>query len=176
MASVSIRNLSRSSTDFYVGDRWVVAITGADPLQAVTMWSRINGVGDPGGAWAYGTTDSAGNFRIEGTMGREDVGAWQQFWLVGGVQILPTLSFRVRPTPTSPSELPFEIPESNWENGNSHTPITKVLFVSDDQTLRAMPMDIVLGKVLLGGWARPWNLMTSVVGSRLPARRRVYAY
>ncbi len=172
MATVTLQNLSRpGSLDFYAGERWAARITGATPGGTVSCQ-----VVQSGSETTYGTTDADGNFLMIGTMGREDVGLWTEIWKVNGVQVLPSIQFRVRPVRVNPSELPFEIPESNWEHAAAHTPIDKVLFTSDDLTVRAMPMDIVLGKVIVGGRAAPWNTMSSAVGSQLPARRRVYAY
>jgi hypothetical protein len=170
MATVTIRNLTNpGSTDFYAGERWAIEITGAAPNQAVSV-ERL------GIETAYGTTDATGYFRMVGTMGREDVALWTEVWKVGGVQVPPTIQFRVRPARISPSELPVEIPEGMWLYGVAEDPIPTDIFISDDATVKAVPTSIILGAVAVESWVSPWNLCSTSMGSRLPVRRRVYAY
>jgi hypothetical protein len=167
--SVTLTNLSRNSADFYVGDRWAVEITGAASGQTVSV-VRL------GIERTYGLTDANGYFRMIGTMGREDIGLWIEVWKVGGVDVPPTIQFRVRPAPIGPNEAPFEIPESSWVWGNSDAPMPADIFISDDATVMAAPMDITLGTIEPGGEADPWNTCSTSVGSMIQARRRVYAY
>jgi hypothetical protein len=170
MATVTIKNLTRpGSTDFYAGEWWVVEITGAAPNQAVSVLRAGNERG-------YGTTDATGYFRMIGTMGREDIALWIEVWKVGGVDVPPTIQFRVRPARVDPSELPVEIPEGLWAHGQVGESLPFVIFVSDDETVKARASDLTMGVVAIESWAIPWNLSSTSVGSRLPALRRVYAY
>lgn len=172
MAYVTFSNLSRpGNTDFYVSERWAVQITGATPGKTVSCQ-----VVQSGSETAYGTTDSSGKFLMIGTTGREDVGLWTEIWKVDGTQVLPTIQFRVRPARVGPSEDPIEIPEGLWLWGMADSPMPADIFVSDDETVKAAPMDLTLGSIAVESWAAPWNVMSSAVGARMPARRRVYAY
>jgi len=175
MSSVSIQNLSRpGNTDFYSGERWAIVIVGATAAKAVSNTATANGV--PLGTTTYGTTDANGYFLMIGTMGLEDTALWTEIWKVDGVQVLPTLQFRVRPARPTPSEAPFEIPEGLWLYGVANLPMPVGIFISDDATVTAAAMNLTLGSVAVESWASPWNIMSSAVGSMLPSRRRVYAY
>ncbi len=176
MATLTITNNTHTgSSDFYVSDRWTVQIGGAAPNSAVTNTATKDG-GAPG-TWTYGTTDADGNATIVGTMGREDMGSWVEVWKVGGVQVPPTLTFRVRALPVAASELPADIVEEWWQYGASNPPMPSELFVSDDLTAKALPSNFRVGMVRVGGWAVPFNLCSGSVGRKLAPRRRVvYAY
>lgn len=80
---VSIQNSTRSgSTQFVVGDAWLIQIRGASPNQPVSATSSQNGQTHAGES--FGNTDAYGNFSISGVMAADQIGTWAQQWFVGG--------------------------------------------------------------------------------------------
>ena len=82
---VQLFNLTRiGASNFVVGDNFTVLVYGA-PGQAVTVYAVQDGKSL--GTAAMGETDSAGNFRLDGTMAPDAVGAWQEIWYLDGVKV-----------------------------------------------------------------------------------------
>ena len=97
-----IINLSRpDSAEFYVGDRWRIIAAGR-PGAGVWLHAWQNGT-DLGTA-TLGSTNEYGNFVLEGSMGPETVGDWQEEWYVGDEQLQPILTFNVYPAESAPEE------------------------------------------------------------------------
>jgi hypothetical protein len=96
--SVTLLNTARGASDFYVGDGFILTITGGAPNATVSVAWAHNGSG--GGPGPFGTTDGSGTFQVAGTMDLASVGAWTQTWYVAGVQVTPTLVFVVAPGPS----------------------------------------------------------------------------
>ncbi len=92
---VRLANLTRpSETNFRVGDRFRLEISGGQPNAAVVDIATHNGQVS---TTRHGTTDAAGAWAIEGVMGADHVGTWTQQWTVGSVPATPELSFQVLP-------------------------------------------------------------------------------
>lgn len=89
--TVTLRNLSRSSANFYVGDSWQVTIRG-EAGKDVSVTTSHDGYTSSA---SYGQTDASGSFILTGSMAASHVGNWLETWKVGGVQASPTLSFFV---------------------------------------------------------------------------------
>jgi hypothetical protein len=87
---------SRGGVSLYVGDTWLVSITGASPNSPVT----VSGSG-PGGSFSgtpMGSTDGNGNFSKSGTVGTGEIGSWSEQWAVGGASS-GSFSFTVAAAP-----------------------------------------------------------------------------
>lgn len=73
---------SRGGSSLYVGDTWLISITGASPNSPVTVSG--SGPGGPFGSTPMGSTDSSGNFSKSGSVGTGEIGSWVEQWAVGG--------------------------------------------------------------------------------------------
>jgi hypothetical protein len=81
-AAVKITNASRpGSTDFQVGDRFEVVVTGA-PNLPVSVRTMRQGRTDWGPVVAY--TDAGGRWSTQGQFEKQDFGQWSETWTVGG--------------------------------------------------------------------------------------------
>jgi hypothetical protein len=92
-AAVRITNASRpGSTDFQVGDRFEIVVTGA-PNLPVSVRTMRQGRTDWGPVIAH--TDAGGRWSTEGQFEKQDFGAWSEVWTVGGKAANPVVSFWV---------------------------------------------------------------------------------
>src|ERR1700723_1376032 len=81
-SAVKITNLSRpGSTDFQVGDRFEIVVTGAPDLP-VSVRTMRQGRTDWGPVVAY--TDANGRWSTQGQFEKQDFGGWREIWTVGG--------------------------------------------------------------------------------------------
>jgi len=93
-ASVKMTNTSRpGSTDFQVGDRFEVVVTGA-PNLPVSVRTMRQGRTDWGQVIAY--TDINGRWSTEGQFERQDFGEWRETWTVGGKVANPAINLSVQ--------------------------------------------------------------------------------
>ena len=82
-----------SLTTLTVGDSFSFLVTGAPPLSLVS-------VSEAGWSGSVGYTDARGFFFLNGIVGFNVVGTWQQTWTIGGVVAQPgPLQFTVTPKP-----------------------------------------------------------------------------
>lgn len=89
--SAKVVNLSRPGQPFQVGDRYRVEVRGA-PNKTVTGSANHNGQST--GAQNFGATDSSGYFQLEGQLGAQHAGQWNESWTVGDT-LAGTVSFSV---------------------------------------------------------------------------------
>ena len=90
---VRIANATRpSSTDFQIGDRFEIVITGTAD-QPVSVRTTLNGRTDWGPV--IGRTDRNGRWSTTGQFEKGDFGDWSEVWTVGGRVANPLLHFSV---------------------------------------------------------------------------------
>jgi hypothetical protein len=90
---VRVLNTSRpASTDFKIGDRFGIEITGA-PNQPVSVRTTRQGRTD----WSpvIGSTDSIGRWSTAGQFEKSDFGGWTEVWTIGGKLASPAIHFWV---------------------------------------------------------------------------------
>ena len=88
-----VDNDTGSLTTLAVGDSFSFQVSGAPPLSLVS-------VSEPGWSGSVGYTDASGLFFLNGIVGSNVVGTWQQTWSVGGLVAQPTpLPFTIIPKP-----------------------------------------------------------------------------
>ena len=88
-----VDNDTGSLTTLAVGDSFSFQVTGAPPLSLVS-------VSEAGWSASVGYTDASGLFWLNGTVGSNVVGTWQQTWTIGGVSAQPgPLQFTIIPKP-----------------------------------------------------------------------------
>jgi Galactose oxidase, central domain len=76
-----------------VGDSFSFLVTGAPPVSSVF-------VSEAGWSSSIGYTDASGLFWLNGIVGSNVVGTWQQTWTIGGVLAQPgPLQFTITPKP-----------------------------------------------------------------------------
>ena len=87
---------SGDNTNFKVGDRWQIKITGAAPNAPVTVSGGMSGGSTfaSQGMTSQGTTDSSGNFTMNGQMDQSQIGSWSESWSIAGAPI-SSFSFNV---------------------------------------------------------------------------------
>ena len=86
-------NDTGSLTTLAVGDSFSFQVTGAPPLSLVS-------VSEAGWSGSVGYTDASGLFWLNGIVGSNVVGTWQQTWTIGGVLAQPgPLQFTITPKP-----------------------------------------------------------------------------
>jgi hypothetical protein len=94
-------NLSHPfSSEFQIGDRFEVQITGA-PRQPISVRTVRQGRTDWGPLIA--STDSTGQWSTAGQFEKSDFGGWSEIWTVGGKLATPALQFYVK-APCLPGE------------------------------------------------------------------------
>jgi hypothetical protein len=87
-----VDNNTGSRTTLAVGDSFSFQVTGA-PVSLVS-------VSEAGWSGSVGYTDASGLFWLNGIVGSNVVGTWQQTWTIGGVSAQPTpLQFTIIPKP-----------------------------------------------------------------------------
>jgi hypothetical protein len=90
---VHLRNLTRpASSDFQVGDRFEIVITGA-ANQPVSVRTTMKGRTDWGPV--IGRTDMSGRWSTAGTFEKGDFGDWGEAWTVGSKRADPVIRFQV---------------------------------------------------------------------------------
>ena len=90
-----INTTSGDSSTLYVGDSWVLEVTGDPGAEVLSSGSG------PDGAWSgtsHGRTNSQGILRLTGSMSTAEIGRWSQTWTVGGKRA-GSLSFEVKARP-----------------------------------------------------------------------------
>jgi hypothetical protein len=88
-----VDNNTGSLTTLAVGESFSFQVTGAPPISLVS-------VSEPGWSGSVGYTDASGLFFLNGIVGSNVVGTWQQTWTVGGVSAQPgPLQFTIIPKP-----------------------------------------------------------------------------
>jgi len=88
-----VDNNTGSRTTLAVGDSFSFQVTGAPPVSLVS-------VSEPGWSGSVGYTDASGLFFLNGIVGSNVVGTWQQTWTIGGVSAQPSpLQFTIVPKP-----------------------------------------------------------------------------
>ena len=86
-------NASRpASTDFQIGDRFAIVITGA-ANQAISVRTSMQGRTDWGPV--IGWTDLSGRWSTTGQFEKSDFGDWSEVWTVGGRRANPDVHFFV---------------------------------------------------------------------------------
>jgi hypothetical protein len=86
-----VDNNTGSLTTLAVGDSFSFQVTGAPPVSLVS-------VSEPGWSGSVGYTDASGLFWLNGIVGADVVGTWQQTWTIGGVVAQPVpLQFTITP-------------------------------------------------------------------------------
>jgi hypothetical protein len=89
---LSFTNLtSGHNSNFKVGDRWQIHISGAAPNQPVSVTGGLNGAS---ALAPQGNTDASGNFSLNGQMTQAQVGAWSEAWSVGSTPVA-SFTFKV---------------------------------------------------------------------------------
>jgi len=88
---------SGDNSNFKVGDRWQIQISGAAPNAPVSVNGGMNGAN---ALTPMGSTDASGNYTRNGQMSQAEVGSWQETWRVNN-QILNTFTFKVSPAGTA---------------------------------------------------------------------------
>lgn len=102
--TVSLSNTTNlSSTNFQVGDSFVLKVTGAKPNQPVGI--SVTHDGAPSTA-NLGNTDMNGNFSLTGTMSNAELGNWVENYSVGGT-VIAQFSFSVTSKQQGPSTSPL---------------------------------------------------------------------
>jgi hypothetical protein len=95
-ASLSFVNTTTGdSSTVYVGDSWVLEVTGDPNAEVLSSGSGAYG------SWtgtSHGRTNSQGILRLTGSMSTAEIGRWSQTWTVGGKRA-GTLSFEVKARP-----------------------------------------------------------------------------
>jgi hypothetical protein len=82
--AVRIVNLSRpASSDFQIGERFKITITGA-PNEPISVRTGGYGYGRTDWGPVIGSTDSYGQWSVEGQFQHRDFGGGRQIWTVGG--------------------------------------------------------------------------------------------
>lgn len=181
MASVRVENFSRlGAVDHWAGDRWIVLIEGAAPNAEVTNTAQRNDFG-----WSttsYGYTNSIGCFYLAGSFGHSDVGAWEQIWKVGGVQVGNNIFLAVLPSPYPlPTEDPIPIVEGRWMHGadDEHhmTPPLDFDVLDGAVTKYGKTIDLFVGMTVVEQIGLAWNLCASTGWpQRSKARHRVRSF
>jgi galactose oxidase-like protein len=88
-----VDNNTGSRTTLAVGDSFSFLVNGAPPFSLVF-------VSEPGWSASVGYTDASGLFWLNGIVGSNVVGTWQQTWTIGGVSAQPgPLQFTITPKP-----------------------------------------------------------------------------
>ena len=88
-----VDNTSGSLTALAVGDSFSFQVTGAPPHSLVS-------VSEAGWSGSVGYTNASGLFWLNGIVGSNVVGTWQQTWTIGGVSAQPSpLQFTIIPKP-----------------------------------------------------------------------------
>jgi hypothetical protein len=88
-----VDNNTGSLTTLAVGDSFSFLVTGAPPVSLVS-------VSEVGWSGSVGYTDASGLFWLNGIVGPNVVGTWQQTWTIGGVLAQPSpLQFTITPKP-----------------------------------------------------------------------------
>jgi hypothetical protein len=88
-----VDNNTGSLTTLAVGDSFSFQVTGAPPVSLVS-------VSEAGWSGSVGYTDASGLFWLNGIVGSNVVGTWQQTWTIGGVVAQPgPLQFTIIPKP-----------------------------------------------------------------------------
>jgi len=88
-----VDNNTGSLTTLAVGDSFSFQVSGAPPLSLVS-------VSEVGWSGSVGYTDASGLFFLNGIVGSNVVGTWQQTWTIGGVLAQPSpLQFTITPKP-----------------------------------------------------------------------------
>jgi hypothetical protein len=84
-------NNTGSLTTLAVGDSFSFQVTGAPPLSLVS-------VSEAGWSGSMGYTEASGLFFLNGIVGPDVIGTWQQTWTIGGVAARPSpLQFTINP-------------------------------------------------------------------------------
>jgi hypothetical protein len=124
---------SGDNTNFKVGDRWQIKITGAAPNAPVTVSGGMAGGNTfaSQGMTNQGTTDSAGNFTMNGQMTQGQIGSWSESWSVAGA---PIASFT------------FNVSAGSTGGGQS----------TQTSTSTSVFGTLPGGSVLIGGTSVPW--------------------
>jgi hypothetical protein len=86
-------NLSHPSSEFQIGDRFEIQITGP-PRQPVSVRTVRQGRTDWGPVIA--STDTIGRWSTAGQFDKGDFGAWSEIWTVGGKLATPAIQFCVK--------------------------------------------------------------------------------
>jgi galactose oxidase-like protein len=88
-----VDNDTGSLTTLAVGDSFSFQVTGVPPISVVS-------VSETGWSGSVGYTDASGLFFLNGIVGSNVIGTWQQTWTIGGVVAQPSpLQFTITPKP-----------------------------------------------------------------------------
>jgi hypothetical protein len=113
--TVQITNSSRGGSVLYVGDYYLVTVTG--PANAPVTCTF--------GGWTgnMGSTDANGNFALSGQATSVDVGLWNEYWEVNGSPAYPyPLTFYVYETPPQQQPTPVVSIANTSRGGTSFYP------------------------------------------------------
>ncbi len=87
-----INSTHPGSTDYQIGDRWEVLVSGA-ANQPISVRTMREGRTDWGPVIA--STDASGRWSVTGRFEKADYGGWNEVWTVGGKVVNPMVSFSV---------------------------------------------------------------------------------
>jgi hypothetical protein len=177
-AVVTLTNISRPGTAYYVGDRLLVAITGGTPDGVVTNTATQNGGGES--TTTYGTVNQFGEFFLVVTMSAVEVGNWSEVWKVGGVAVSNVLTFAIKaalPAPAAPAgteDKVYLIPaEVTWGRDNFDGTEGLSFTITDVTEKTFTGTGFYLGMAKIEVAALPWN---RCAGTGYPVRVKTRNY
>jgi len=86
-ATFSFQNLTSGNvSQFNVGDKWQISISGTQPNMPVWVVGGKNGASS---GTQMGQTNGSGAFSLSGQMTADQVGTWQEAWSVGNPAVAP---------------------------------------------------------------------------------------
>jgi hypothetical protein len=93
--TVALENLTSGNSSVIIAgrDHWRISISGARPNAPVTVSARRGN--DAASSSPMGSTDAAGNWKLEGTSTDGDAGSWSQVWTAGS-DAAGTVSLTIR--------------------------------------------------------------------------------
>jgi hypothetical protein len=145
--SFAFTNLtSGDNTNFKVGDRWQILVTGP-PNAPVSFNGGRNGENQ---VHPMGSTDSTGKFTLNGQMGQGEIGDWAEAWRVNN-QIVASFSFHV--LPSSSVTTPSSTPGTGTGTGSGSRQTTQ------SSTSKSVFDTLPGGSVEIGGMDIPWALI-----------------
>ena len=96
----SFTNLTRGdNSNFLVGDRWQILITGLQPNARISVNGGMNGAN---ALTPMGQADGTGRFVLSGQMTSDQVGSWVEAWRANDA-LIQSLTFTVKPAAATPA-------------------------------------------------------------------------
>lgn len=174
--TVRIINTSRpGSSDFQVGDRFEVVVTGAPDLPVSVRTSR-QGRTDWGPVVAH--TDAGGRWSTKGQFEKQDFGGWREIWTVGGKVANPVIGLSVKGSCLPAGHASISTSGPN-EMLSCDTPTGHQSFVtrSDGDSFRTPDGRVIPGRVLSNMTAEQYHMeiMQSMMGGGNPQPGKIAA-